>query len=41
VGGVTKLNSTLTLPATAFVGFTASTGGLTDRHMVTNVSISA
>ena len=40
VGGVTKLTSTLALPATAYVGFTASTGGLTDRHMVSNVSIS-
>ena len=40
VGGVTKLTSTLALPATAYVGFTASTGGLTDRHMVTAVSIS-
>jgi hypothetical protein len=40
VGGVTKLTSTLALPATAYVGFTASTGGLTDRHMVTNASIS-
>jgi PKD repeat protein len=40
VGGVTKLTSTLALPATAYVGFSGSTGGLTDRHMVTNVSIS-
>jgi hypothetical protein len=40
VGGVTKLTSTLALPATAYVGFTASTGGLTDRHMVSAVSIS-
>jgi PKD repeat protein len=40
VGGVTKLTSTLALPATAYVGFSASTGGLTDRHMVSNVSIS-
>jgi hypothetical protein len=39
VGGVTKLTSTLALPTTAYVGFTGSTGGLTDRHMVTNVSI--
>jgi hypothetical protein len=40
VGG-TRLDSTITLPASALVGFTAATGGLTDRHMITNAVISA
>ena len=39
VDNVQYLDSTVALPATAYVGFGGSTGGLTDRHMVSNVSI--
>jgi hypothetical protein len=35
------IDSTVALPATAYVGFGGSTGGLTDRHMVTNVVLTA
>jgi hypothetical protein len=36
-----QLDSTVVLPATALIGFTASTGGLTDRHMVSGVTLSS
>ena len=32
------LDAAVTVPASPLVGFTASTGGLTDRHMITNFS---
>jgi hypothetical protein len=41
IDGMPKLDSTIALPASALVGFTAATGGLTDRHMITNAVISA
>jgi len=41
IDGVEKLSSTLALPPSAYVGFTAATGGLTDRHMITSATISA
>jgi glucose/arabinose dehydrogenase/chitodextrinase len=40
VDGVPKLDSTLALPASALLGFTAATGGLTDRHTITNAILS-
>jgi hypothetical protein len=40
-GAPPVLDSTLALPSSALVGFTAATGGLTDRHMVTNVVLTA
>jgi hypothetical protein len=41
VDGATVASSVVNLPANVLVGFTAGTGGLTDRHAVSNVSISA
>ena len=40
IDGVTYLSTFVTLPANVLVGFTGGTGGLTDSHAVSNVSIS-
>jgi hypothetical protein len=40
VDGVATIDSTVALPTTALVGFGGSTGGLTDRHMITNAVLS-
>ncbi|WP_146258995.1 choice-of-anchor D domain-containing protein [Streptomyces tateyamensis] len=40
IDGTQYLDTTPTLPATAFAGFTAGTGGAADVHAVSNVSIS-
>jgi hypothetical protein len=40
IDGVTYLSSVVTLPPSVLVGFTGGCGGLTDRHAVSNVSIS-
>jgi hypothetical protein len=39
IDGLTVLTSTVTLPPQVLVGFTAGTGGVTDRHAVSNVSV--
>ncbi len=39
VDGVTAIDTALTLPPNVLVGFTAGTGGSTDRHAVRNVTI--
>ena len=41
IDGVTYLSTFVTLPANVLVGFTGGSGGLTDSHAVSNVSISA
>jgi len=38
VAGVVVLNRSVVLPPNAFVGWTAGTGGLSNRHMITNVT---
>jgi hypothetical protein len=37
IGGTQVIDTNVTLPASARVGFTAGTGGLNDRHAVSNV----
>ncbi|MCU1461618.1 MAG: legume lectin beta domain protein [Acidimicrobiales bacterium] len=39
IDGLTVLTSTVTLPPQVLLGFTAGTGGLTDRHAVANVAV--
>ncbi len=39
--GQQALASSVTLPPTVLIGFTAATGGLTDRHTVSGVSVAA
>lgn len=39
VDGARVITTSITLPPTVLVGFTGSTGGLTDRHVVSNVSV--
>jgi Bacterial lectin/Abnormal spindle-like microcephaly-assoc'd, ASPM-SPD-2-Hydin/PQQ-like domain len=41
VNGTQVLSQTITLPASAYVGFTAGTGSLTNRHAVSNVVFSS
>jgi hypothetical protein len=41
VDGTQVLSAPVTLPMSTLVGFTGSTGGLTDRHAVSNVVITA
>lgn len=41
VDGVQALSAPATLPANVLTGFTAATGGWTDRHAVSNVSIAS
>ncbi len=41
VDGAVVMSTVVALPANVLVGFTAATGGATDRHAVSNVSISA
>jgi hypothetical protein len=41
IDGTTVLTHAVTLPASAYVAFTGSTGALTDRHLVQNAAISA
>ena len=36
--GTVVLSTPVTLPSNAYIGWTAGTGGNTDRHMVTNVT---
>ena len=38
LGGTEVFNQAVTLPPFALIGWTAATGGLTDRHMITNVT---
>lgn len=38
--GITRLRKAIALPANAYLGWTAGTGSLTDRHMVSNVVFS-
>ena len=40
VDGIPTIDTTVNLPATALLGFTAATGGLTNRHTLTNTHIS-
>jgi glucose/arabinose dehydrogenase len=39
IDGTQVIDSTVALPASAYLGFSGSTGGLTDRHAVSNVII--
>lgn len=39
VGGTRVVNAAVTLPRNVLVGFSGSTGGLTDRHTVTGVRV--
>ena len=41
VDGAKALSSTVTLPSSAYVGFTAGTGGSTDRHAVSGFTVAA
>jgi hypothetical protein len=41
IDGTTVLTQAATLPASAYLGFSAGTGGLTNRHAVANVVVSA
>ena len=38
LAGTEVLNQAVTLPPFALVGWTASTGAITDRHMISNVT---
>jgi hypothetical protein len=40
IDGTTVLTHTVTVPSSAYVAFTGSTGALTDRHLVQNAAIS-
>ncbi len=40
VNGVQLVNQALTLPASAYLGFSAGTGGLNDRHEISNLLVS-
>ena len=39
VAGVQVLDTAVSLPANVLVGFSAGTGGLTDRHLVSAVKV--
>jgi hypothetical protein len=39
VDGTQVLTQTLTLPTSTYLGFSGATGGLTDRHAITNLTI--
>jgi hypothetical protein len=41
IDGTTVLTHTVTVPSSAYVAFTGSTGALTDRHLVQNAAISS
>jgi hypothetical protein len=41
IDGTQQLSATVTVPANVLAAFTASTGGSTDRHAVSNVSITS
>lgn len=41
IDGSTVLTQAVTVPSTAYVAFTASTGSVTDQHLVQNAAISA
>jgi hypothetical protein len=41
IDGLQVLSQLVSLPPQVLIGFSAGTGGLTDRHAVSNVSITA
>jgi hypothetical protein len=41
LNGATVVSASVSLPPNVLLGFTASTGGLTDRHAVDNIAITA
>jgi hypothetical protein len=41
IDGTQVLSQAATLPASAYLGFSAGTGGLTNRHAVANVVVTS
>ena len=39
VDGTQVLSQTVTLPTSAYLGFSGATGGLTDRHAIANLTV--
>jgi hypothetical protein len=41
IDGTTEVTQAVTVPSSAYVAFTGSSGSLTDRHLVQNAAIAA